>query len=431
MLTLRKRLIAGMLAGAYVSSMGVQLASAQDVGALTLNMPQQTSEPSTQPPAATTVSIIELEQPPLIANMPFSGKSSKPLPAKLVSNVQGGEPEALDVAAEGESDVGELVQQRFADGSVQVERWIVETDQGDLVNHGKYTQFNASGETILSGRYVMGKRDGEWMRTISEKEITQLAGTLAQGFTAPLTSRATFTADAIAGTWICVDANGGIVFEWNFSDGKRHGVSTWFDPQGQTRQQVTYVDNLANGPATIVLEAGKPAVETVLERGLMPRRIDRKLMDEKGKPNGMVAKEAYLVPTPFNIERHDWDSSRVEMQEVNPKDAVRHGQSVTFYANGQRAVEGHYDHGQRSGMFVWWHPNGQQQSAGEYQNDLEQGDWSWWHQNGMREVRGSYVDGAKVAEWSFWSDAGKLVRRTEPTNQRVAGREVTPVKISK
>ena len=105
----------------------------------------------------------------------------------------------------------------------------------------------------------------------------------------------------------------------------------------------------------------------------------------------------------------DWWAgiSRTQVVKKEGKDE-RHGRWTTYYRNGQKALEGDYQHELPVGTFVWWHPNGQRAIQGEYKDGKQGGHWAWWHPNGQRHIQGDYVQGKQAGEWNWWTDDGTL-----------------------
>lgn len=327
-----------------------------------------------------------------------------------------------------ESDVsseGEMVQQRYASGKVNVERWVAENEQGDLVNHGTYVRYNEQGHVIVSGRYKMGSRVGDWSKQLSSEESKKLTGSALIGFKPPFISKATFVDGQLSGDWTCSDSTGKLVFVWTFEDGKRNGTSTTFNAKSEVVRSITYQDDLANGPAKVALKADQPAQDIQFEKGRMLRRIEQHYPVAKKAKKRLKSQDWYLVPTPFNLADSSWELNQVRYQKFDKDDMIRHGRAITYFESGQRESEGQYDNGKKTGTFVWWYSNGQQKTVGEYQKDREEGKWSWWHENGMREASGTFAAGVKVDQWSVWSPEGKLVKRARPSNAAAAARTAT------
>lgn len=304
----------------------------------------------------------------------------------------------------------ELIRQRFPNGKPQIERWVAEDAEGNIVNHGKYVEYDASGATIASGNYAFGQRDGVWTKQLTNEQTQQLIGQVEKGFTAPFTSRASFKQGQLDGEWTVSDARGNPLAIWSYASGVRRGSSSLFNSKGEVTQFITYQSNMADGPARVTAQ-GQAIKDTNFSDGMMLRQVDKWYPAVAGKQRVLQAQEWHLVPAPFNVAASDWDNNRIEYRSVATAEPIRHGLSVTFYPNGQRESEGNYERGQRSGTFAWWYVNGQQKTVGEYQNNVEQNEWTWWHENGMKQASGTFVEGRKTNEWSLWSPEGKLVKR--------------------
>ncbi len=320
------------------------------------------------------------------------------------------------------SSQAELIRQRFGNGEPQVERWVIENAKGNIVNHGKYTEYDVSGATIVLGSYVEGQREGAWSKQVTADEAQRLVGTIDKGFSAPFTSRAKFKKGQLDGDWTISDKQGKSLIVWSYAEGVRNGTSTTFDSKGEVIQSITYKANVADGPA-LIADNGQAAKETTLWDGKMLRQVDKWYPAVAGKQRVLQAQAWHYVAMPVNIASSDWSTSNIEYRSTASIEPIRHGLSVTFYSNGQRESEGSYERGQRTGTFAWWYPNGQQKTVGEYRNDAENSEWTWWHENGMKHASGMFVDGRRVDEWSLWSPEGKLVKRTAAENDsQVAGR---------
>lgn len=320
--------------------------------------------------------------------------------------------------------VGELVRQRFPSGAVQIERWVLESDSGDFVNHGPFRKYDLEGSTVVQGQFHNGQRIGDWSQVLSSDQVRQLSGFSGLGFEPPYTSKATFRDGQLDGRWTCVDGVGLPVFEWRFEQGKRHGQSIWYNSQGVTVQKLNYVRNQVEGDALVFEQPDERPREVVFDQGRERERIDQWYPLERGAQRRLLSQTWYLTPAKHNLNSHDWSSGIIEFEPADPSLRVRDGKSITFYRNGQRESEGQYCDDVRIGTFVWWYATGQQSTLGEYRNDKEQGEFSWWHENGMKQAHGRYSDGQKIGNWAFWSPTGKLLQRVDLSRTMVAGQSV-------
>lgn len=344
---------------------------------------------------------------------PSTSKTKALLAAHAIESTELVEQDSGVVTEAQVANAAELIRQRFPNGKPQIERWVTEDNQGNIVNHGKYTEYDGQGTVIESGNFVYGERDGQWSKQIAEEHVRQLAGSIDKSFAAPYQSRAVFTNGQLNGVWTIVDGKDRAVVSWTYSAGVREGVSSLFNSAGEVTQSITYKHNLADGPAHYA-DNGSPAEDTEFTNGLMLRQIDKWHAVTGGKPRVLQSQEWHLVPMPLNVASSDWSENKVQFQSTEGVTPIRHGMSTTFYASGQREFEGNYDHGQRTGTFAWWYPNGQQKTVGEYRADKEHSGWTWWHENGMKQATGMFADGSKIDEWSQWSPEGTLVKRSTP-----------------
>jgi antitoxin component YwqK of YwqJK toxin-antitoxin module len=305
----------------------------------------------------------------------------------------------------------ELIQERYPDGKVKVERWIVELGNGDIVNDGSYVVYDSQGKVVESGEYAKNQRIGAWSKMLDASQVRELTVALDSGFRPPFESKAEFKSGQLHGDWICADASGKLVFAWSFRDGRRNGQSIWFDSQGETIQSIPYKDNLAHGPAVLYTNRSGDDPGVQFQNGLRQVVVAEYYPGRIPSERSLRLQQSFLRPADVNLVGHDWRGNSVIYRQYESAERVLHGKAVTYYPNGKRESEGNYDQGKRSGMFTWWYANGQKKSFGRYLNDQEHGDWVWYHENGSRQARGSYANGIKQGEWSTWHASGKLASR--------------------
>ena len=304
---------------------------------------------------------------------------------------------------------GELLQTRFADGKVHIERHVTEDNAGNLVNHGDYKEYDNSGKLIRSGRYEMGQMDGTWSQVISAEALQSLSSKLDPGFRPPFKSEAGFVLGQLHGDWTVVDSKGSPVFVWQFEFNKRENVSTWFDSRQNAITEILYRGGLPHGPATQLVAGQKEPKKFVYDQGRVVQTKTHWYEQNKRKK----AEESYLYPASNLLVDHDWWTSKVRSEAQSPGNAVRHGALVTWHPNGQKSFEGQFVNGEPSGEFKWWYANGQPQIRGMYDNGASVGEWVWWHPNGMKMIQGSYESGKQVGQWSKWETDGSLVLRAD------------------
>ncbi len=323
------------------------------------------------------------------------------------------EPAEVPVVAETANTNGqpgqnnEVVIERYPDNSVKTECQVTLDDNEDFVSHGVFKAYMPDGRILGMGHYKMGKKNGEWARSYSDRKSDIIAQNATSGFTAPFNSSATFRDDLLHGDWTIADNEGRALIHWQFSEGHRHGQWSWFNTDGSTRKQITYDRDQIVGD--IVASSDKDQLN------VLARYIDGRLLVHdvtwfsKGKGKRKQKKSEGHVLNPLEITKVqvDWWNGKIETQLVSTQgNTDRHGVWQYWYANGTPRQQGTYDHGVEVGQFAWWHKNGQKMTEGLYVAGKMQGPWRMWHANGGRQSAGNYSDGQREGLWISWHENG-------------------------
>ncbi len=299
----------------------------------------------------------------------------------------------------------ERVQERYPDGKPHIERWVQLDDSGNFVNHGSWKEFDREGNIVKSGEYENGRRHGEWFQIVSDSAANSLSTNL-KGFQAPFRSMAMFNEGQLHGQWVITDHRNKMVFSWEFTNGKRDGVSLWFSPAGHKLMQVQYESNQPSGSMFQWNGTDKnPPKEIALVRGMELKTETNWFEKTKKRKKEEVS---FLIPSPMHAAEHEWDRSLVRYAKADETKPLRHGDYKLWHANGTLAHTNTYNLGEPSGAAQWWYANGQVQVFGQYASGQPSGQWTWWHENGMRKSSGHYQDGSQVGLWRTWTPRGEL-----------------------
>jgi antitoxin component YwqK of YwqJK toxin-antitoxin module len=128
--------------------------------------------------------------------------------------------------------------------------------------------------------------------------------------------------------------------------------------------------------------------------------------------SGVTRVEAQYLFAKEAIEIHDdyWNgTSKVRVVEKRGIDE-RHGRWTAYYQNGQKALEGEYQHDVPTGTFVWWHPNGRKAIQGNYEDGRQSGSWAWWYPSGQVQIRGNYLAGQLFGTWTWRKEDGTIAQ---------------------
>lgn len=328
---------------------------------------------------------------------------------------------AVPASQESDPSDAELVTERYPNGGVKTQRWVILDSEGNFTNHGSYKAYDPNGKLIGTGEYRNGKEHGKWSRQVTSTEGTFLAQALDAGFEAPYISEAPLIDGQLHGTWTVRDKVGRPIVQWQFENGIRQGNSSWWYSSGQKRSEVTYKDGLMNGNLVVYGANQQPDVKAVYYDG---RRLTTKT--ETYAKGQKMSEGAYLSPADAIETYHDWWNLVIRTapaQQSGP--GVKHGPWTYWHANGKLRMQGEYKEDLPVGKFTWWYENGQKQAEGEYNEGRQQNVWVGWHPNGMKKYKGEYQEGVQAGMWMVWKEDG---RRTEVQeyNNKTEGEEQAP-----
>lgn len=302
----------------------------------------------------------------------------------------------------------ELIKERYPNGAIKIEREVTQDAQGNYVNHGLFKTYDERGALTAQGEYSAGKRKGPWIRWYrSVTEAKMLSAQPYQQFPGPFISQATFANDELDGTWTIYDGKKRKISEWHFKDGRRHGPSTWWLPNGRKIREMNFADGELEGTWSEWRPDGSLIGQEMYTGG---RKQAMKVSHHKGgakKSEGM-----YLFAKEIEQTPDDWWQCKPMTLMHTGKDE-RHGAWNAWYANGQRQQEGTYEHDMQVGAFSWWHSNGQKALQGNFEQGKQNGRWTWWYANGQKQIQGEYSLGNPTGRWTWWKEDGKVAQSAD------------------
>lgn len=320
----------------------------------------------------------------------------------------------------------EVVEERYPNGSVRIQRQMTQDAEGNYVPHGVWREFDAKGRLIVEGRYNMNDRQGPWRRFYRGDESPLFASAPFKEFSGPFISQVSFHGGQMNGKWIITDSRQRKASEIDFSEGQRHGKATFYYPNGVIMTQASYEHGRVNGDVYKWAPNSTIIAKEVYQHG---RKLAPKLemLDAQHKKQQVTYLHAPLVvKTP-----DDWTTCTLAVFEARGQDE-RHGPFTIWHPNGQVARQGEYRFNLPVGKITFWYVNGQKQMEGEYVDGKQEGAWTWWHPNGIKSISGEYKDGNPIARWSWWKQDGKLAQKADLSADRVqaaAPATVSPVII--
>ena len=324
-----------------------------------------------------------------------------------------------------DADGTEVINERFANRMVKIERHVAQDSEGNYFNQGRWTQWDEKGNLIAQGDYQDGKRHGKWFRWYSSKQAELFSEPAYKEFTLPLGSEADFVAGELHGDWTVFDAKKRLVCVWRFENGTRQGRSVWYAPSGHVRQEVNFQNGQMHGELRQTGADGRLAVR---ERYVDGHRLANEVSYHA--PGKKKSAGEMLFALTYSEIKYDWWTGNGEVIPA-PKgqDDQRHGRWTWWYPNGQKQLEGAYQYDQPIGNFTWWFSNGQRQLAGEYVGGQQHGKFIWWYETGQKQREGNYATGVPVGNWAQWTTAGRIVQ-TEDYQGKTDDRLAMPEELS-
>jgi len=89
---------------------------------------------------------------------------------------------------------------------------------------------------------------------------------------------------------------------------------------------------------------------------------------------------------------------------------IRHGPSITWYANGQRESQGTYLNNLQHGPWSEWYANGQLHRTTRYVNGVADGPWIEYYDDGQERSNGAMGAGEPDGYWVYYKESGVIDR---------------------
>jgi antitoxin component YwqK of YwqJK toxin-antitoxin module len=301
----------------------------------------------------------------------------------------------------------ETIRERFPSGKIKIEREVTQDKDQNYVDHGSWKEWDEQENPIAGGVYQSGRREGSWFRWYNKSESDLFSQAPFHQFNGPFKSVATFRAGVLHGTWTIVDADDRKLCSWQFANGRRHGVSTWYYLTTQPMREIHYQNGELHGALTEWDQNGDKITEVEYINGRRHEKVSTAYEDGQKKSEGMVLRARYALQKP-----DEWWTIQLARYSREGKDE-RHGTWRLWYPGGQLKMEGEYQFNEPSGQFIWYHENGQKVLESFYSAGGKDGVWTWWHPNGQKSIQGAYVNGSPAGRWTWWHETGKVAQRVD------------------
>jgi antitoxin component YwqK of YwqJK toxin-antitoxin module len=203
------------------------------------------------------------------------------------------EPPAPKVARQGP------VTEKYEDGSVRVEREVMQLSDDTIVNNGKFVEYYRNKQKFAEGQFVNGVHDGEWT-------FWHENGTVAK--------KVKFLEGRPDGSWEVFRGDGSLMAKHGYKNGLREGTWTLYYDDGKTPKIVqTFVDGALDGVRTTYFENGKDHQKAVFAKGVL---------------NGLM---------------EEWDETGRKVGEANFEDGMLNGKLIRWGNDGTKFEQSYRD----------------------------------------------------------------------------------------
>lgn len=320
----------------------------------------------------------------------------------------------------------EVIVQRYSDGKPQIERQVIQDEDGNYLNDGYWRVYSQQGQRVIlaQGQYHRGVMEGTWMRKHAKNSSGLFATKPFSMFEAPFVSIATFKSSKLDGLWTLLDAANQKMFEVPYQDGKRHGTASWWYPSQTKMREVTFVDGVISGRLREWDEQKKLVRDDEYING---QRLIRNVTYYR--PN-QIETENYYLDAKLEPDGEDdwWRAEPAPM--VSKGSRVQHGPVAFWYENGMPKLKGGYDQGNPVGRFTGWHVNGNKRMEGSFEKGKKEGLWRWWHPNGKKASEGKYKGDQPDGPWIWWNEQGEVEDEKKFDGTNSADEKESPKQIS-
>jgi antitoxin component YwqK of YwqJK toxin-antitoxin module len=177
------------------------------------------------------------------------------------------------------------------------------------------------------------------------------------------------------GFWQKQQANGRLIYQGNFKDGKPVGEWKRFHMGGQVKALIVYRVDSDSADVQLFDEWGKKVAEGIYlnekKSGLWVYFSEnRKIADEQFRDDNKHGKSHKYYETGEVWEETDWVNGKQE------------GSFRVFFKTGEPFFECKMSNNQRNGLCLTYFPNGRIELEANYKNGLHNGEWKYYSENG-------------------------------------------------
>lgn len=234
---------------------------------------------------------------------------------------------------------------------------------------GPFFENLASGQTSISGAFLAGKKQGDWIFYFSDGSIEKKQG---------------FKQDSLHGAYLVYFPNGLIRTEGSYLNGEKDGKWIWGKADGSIEMKGSFNKNQQHSDWEYYFDSGELSYKAKYNLGMRDGEWSY----------------FYKDGTPFRIGHYKNDLKQGEWQTwyedgtLLMKGSYNLGKEVgewkNYWPNGRIKNQSFYKKGELNGAWYSFSPEGKLLLFGRYKKDHKKGKWTEFYNNGRKKEEVSY-----------------------------------------
>ncbi|MCF6332248.1 MAG: hypothetical protein L3J11_03110 [Draconibacterium sp.] len=177
------------------------------------------------------------------------------------------------------------------------------------------------------------------------------------------------------GLWQKQQANGRLLYEGNFKDGKPVGVWKRFHEGGQVKAVIKYEQSSDSAFAQLFDKLGKK----VAEGNFVNQKKEGNWV--YFSKNRKVAEEHYKLGLKNGVSRKYYKTGEL-MELADWINGMQHGNYQIYFKTGKPYFQCKMSNNQRNGLCLVYFQDGKPEMEANYKNNLRHGEWKYYNKQG-------------------------------------------------
>lgn len=215
------------------------------------------------------------------------------------------------------------------------------------------------------------------------------------------------------GKWIIQDSTGLLLEEITYHNGKRHGLTTLFSPNGNQNAKIIYNESLPwNGKWSSWYANGNKKESGLYEEG------EKKSPWTSWFPNGQKKCEINYQNNKKHGTYTEWNIEGKLIKEIGYVNGEPISEYLVSY-QGEGYTEINKHNGKLSGSYMSWYSNGRKKEEGYYKEGKKNGNWDGWYLNGEKKYSAKFINGGATGIYTELDTDGRILKSIEYKNNGI------------